>query len=130
MNRVEIHNQENFDIQDNHITKIIDDSLLVFDQRDCFVELNFVSKSKIAELNQTFRQIDHPTDVLSFPQAAMNNGGLKVLGDIVVSLEIVAEKDEKMDDVVKHGLLHLLGYDHEMDESVWQKAADKINCQY
>ncbi|PIS07627.1 rRNA maturation RNase YbeY [Candidatus Berkelbacteria bacterium CG10_big_fil_rev_8_21_14_0_10_43_13] len=130
MNRVEIHNQENFDIQDNHIIEIVDDSLCIFDQIDCFVELNFVSKSKIAELNRTFRQIDKPTDVLSFPQAEVKNGGIKVLGDIVISPEIVAEKDEKMDDVIKHGLLHLLGYDHEIDESVWQKAADKISCQY
>jgi len=130
MNRVEIHNQENFDIQDNHIIEIVDDSLCIFDQIDCFVELNFVSKSKIAELNRTFRQIDKPTDILSFPQAEVKNGGIKVLGDIVISPEIVAEKDEKMDDVIKHGLLHLLGYDHEIDESVWQKAADKISCQY
>jgi len=130
MNRVEIYNQEYFDIQDDHIIKIVDDSLCIFNQTDCFVELNFVSKSKIAELNRDFRQIDSPTDVLSFPQTDLKNSEIKVLGDIVISLEIVAEKDEKMDDVIKHGLLHLLGYDHEIDASAWQKAADKIGCQY
>ena len=120
MNRVEIHNQENFDIQDNHIIEIVDDSLCIFDQIDCFVELNFVSKSKIAELNRTFRQIDKPTDVLSFPYEEMP---MSPLGSIVISSNYVQEKakefgHQQSDELALlfiHGLLHILGYDHEVD---------------
>lgn len=80
----------------------------------------------IQELNRDYRAKDVPTDVLSF---AMNEGedilfceGVPlILGDIVISADKAAEQAEKFGNTLEretvflfiHGLLHLLGYDHE-----------------
>ncbi len=79
--------------------------------------------SKIRELNRKFRNQDKSTDVLSFPQdeEAINENGQLMLGDIVISVE-TAEQQGKQHGLpltkeilllIIHGLLHLLGYDHE-----------------
>ena len=74
----------------------------------------------IRDLNRTYRGKDSPTDVLSFPIDA-TVGGRRILGDVVVSID-TAERQAKVmgttiEDVVDrlliHGVLHLLGYDHE-----------------
>lgn len=79
----------------------------------------FVSDRKSRELNRTFRGIDKPTDVLSFPSG---DGGPD-LGDIAVSIEtakIQARQnglslEREIAQLILHGLLHLGGYDHETD---------------
>ena len=79
----------------------------------------FVSDQKSRELNRTFRGIDKPTDVLSFPSGDSGSD----LGDIAVSIEtaIVQAKqnglllESEIAQLILHGLLHLCGYDHETD---------------
>lgn len=110
------------------ISDLIQEAILAFNlTEDLEVEIMFVSKNEIAKLNKLHRKIDKPTDVLSFPQSSFKVPR-KLLGSIVISDETVAEKSEDMSDVIKHGLLHLLGYDHETDENKWDAAAKKINC--
>lgn len=92
------------------------------------IEIIFVDKKEIQDLNREHRQIDAPTDVLSFPQDQIKESLVNILGSIVICQGKVQEKDEEMVDVIKHGLLHLLGYDHETDEQKWQESANKINC--
>ncbi len=84
------------------------------------VELIFTGNDEIAAINAEFRGIDKPTDVLSFPSDPFPNAPL---GSIVISLDKVAsvarelghsEKDE-LALLFIHGLLHLMGYDHEVD---------------
>lgn len=91
------------------------------------VSVIFVDNAKIHEINREYRQIDRPTDVISF---AMQEGevlGLedeKILGDIFISIEqakIQAENyghslEREMGFLACHGLLHLLGYDHQTKE--------------
>ena len=83
----------------------------------------------IHELNKTYRNIDRPTDVLSF---ALNEGeeegydgpDTKLLGDIVISLDKTQEQAEEYGHsferelayLTVHGMLHILGYDHMTDE--------------
>ena len=77
----------------------------------------FVSDKKIRELNRQFRGIDKATDVLSFPSDGPD------LGDIAVSVDTAAAQakenglklDEEIAQLILHGLLHLSGYDHEID---------------
>ncbi len=86
------------------------------------VELSvlFCDDAFIAGLNQTYRSKEGPTDVLSFGQEVAFTHGLRVLGDIVISLETVARfcggEREAMGAEVRllfcHPLLHLLGYTH------------------
>lgn len=74
----------------------------------------------IAGLNRQYRGKNKPTDVLSFGQDATRPDGVRMLGDIVISLDTVARacggEPARMRDEVRllfcHGLLHLLGHDH------------------
>ena len=78
-----------------------------------------VSDARVRGLNRTYRKKDTPTDVLSFPS---EEGGY--LGDIVIA-EGVAKRQAReaghsiateVRVLALHGLLHLLGYDHEHDD--------------
>lgn len=70
-------------------------------------------------LNRTFRKKNKPTDVLSFPSVSPG-----VAGDIAISLEIAAENAAELGHplatevkiLILHGMLHLAGYDHEVDD--------------
>lgn len=90
------------------------------------------SDAELRRLNRQFRGQDTPTDVLSFPSAA----GDGFLGDLAISADRAAEQaadlGHSLDDEVRilmlHGLLHLLGMDHENDrgrmaraEAAWRR---------
>lgn len=101
------------------------------------VGLIIVDNKRIKALNKKYRGIDETTDVLSFPIDLPNrnqdNENL-MLGDIIISLDKAKKyslKDKKtikkeVDELFKHGLLHLLGYDHKKNKKEWQKAELKI----
>ncbi len=80
------------------------------------ISLAFINKEEIKKLNKKFRNKNKPTDVLSF-----NLGEKDYLGEIVICPEIVKENAKKYGVTIKyettkvfvHGILHLLGYDHE-----------------
>ncbi len=86
------------------------------------VELILTCNEEIRELNQRFRSIDAPTDVLSFPNA--DRGKKAPLGSIVISDDYVRKISQELGHTPQeeftllyiHGLLHLLGYDHESDQ--------------
>lgn len=81
--------------------------------------LSFVSDTRIQELNRIYRQKDSVTDVLSF---AYSHEPGDHLGDIVISFEQAERQAEGGDirleliDLSVHGMLHVLGYDHERPE--------------
>lgn len=76
------------------------------------------------ELNRCYRDVDRPTDVLSFPHGDRLPSGRVLLGEIVVSLEAARRQavdlghDEvrELEELLLHGTLHLLGHDHELDD--------------
>ena len=73
----------------------------------------FVSAAEIARLNEQYRGKEGPTDVLSFPvDEAGDAPGPRELGDIVICVEHTADLRE----AVVHGALHLVGFDHEVDD--------------
>ena len=92
--------------------------------RDCEVSVTFTDNEGIHALNKEYRNIDRPTDVLSFPQISYENGESAegAIGDIVLSLERAAEQAEEFGHSFErecaflcvHSVLHLLGYDHEL----------------
>lgn len=96
----------------------------------------FSNDDSIRELNAGWRGKDKPTNVLSFPAFPISGGGSlpPMLGDIVLAAETVsreAELEQKsienhISHLVIHGLLHLLGYDHETDaEAEEMEAAER-----
>jgi probable rRNA maturation factor len=84
------------------------------------------SDALVAELNGSYRGKPAPTNVLSFPATPMLpvEGEPRFLGDIVLALETMRREaadlnlpvEHHMQHLVVHGILHLLGYDHESDE--------------
>ena len=75
----------------------------------------------IQKLNQEFRKIDKPTDVLAFPSEEVDpDTGRQYLGDIIISIQRAqaqaASGNHSLEDelqlLVVHGVLHLVGYDH------------------
>lgn len=83
-------------------------------------ELSLVSAARIAKLNDEFRGLNEPTDVLSFevPPTFREQG---LLGEIVIALpvaraqarEVGLSLEQELTVLLVHGVLHLLGYDHE-----------------
>lgn len=89
------------------------------------LSLFIIGNRLMRRLNRTYRGIDRTTDVLSFPQFDGKPGksihGVSALGDIVINLDKVKLQAQKNNVsflketrfILIHGLLHLLGYDHE-----------------
>ncbi len=90
------------------------------------ISVVITANDEIAELNKKFRGKDKPTNVLSFPmlEGEFNSITPYLLGDIVISSEKALEEaeqsgisfDERMSQLLVHGILHLVGFDHETGE--------------
>jgi len=95
------------------------------------ISVRFVDNEEIHRLNKQYRDVDSPTDVLSFPLGRVDEDGnalydvnpetgAKVLGDIVISVERAEEQAKEFEHSLQremafltvHSMLHLLGYDH------------------
>lgn len=97
------------------------------------VSITFTDNEKIHALNKQYRNVDRPTDVLSFPlldfegdeEGFMPAELETMLGDIVISLEKAREQSEEYGHSFErevvflcvHSMLHLLGYDHEKSDA-------------
>ncbi len=113
---IDLDNRTNFEV-DLTILEKIKNSLTNKE-----IELIVVNNEEIQELNKNHRGIDKATDVLSFPlEFDMPN---MPLGSIVISINYVEEKAKQYNHSLNdeftllyiHGLLHLLSYDHEIDD--------------
>lgn len=93
---------------------------------ECELSLLFTDDKGIAELNCRFLKREGPTNVLAFPMRVGDPSGPKtpMLGDIVISLDAAIRDAKRIGESVNrtidrlsiHGLLHLLGCDHERSE--------------
>jgi probable rRNA maturation factor len=104
--------------------------------RDKEVSLLLVDNEGMREINRLHLNRYYPTNVIAFPQREGELGNLNpgILGDVVVSVEKAwydAEEnglslEDELDFLVIHGILHLLGYDHEnCGEAEAQRMKDK-----
>lgn len=93
--------------------------VLDFEGKDAVASVNFFDKDEIHKLNKQYRNIDAPTDVLSFESDIDGD-----LGDIFICVDVAEENASKFNTtlenelklLVVHGCLHLCGYDHMNDE--------------
>ena len=84
----------------------------------------------LRRLNRDYRGRDRPTDVLSFPGA----GGEEGLGDVVISVPTALRNarrqghtvQQELDILALHGLLHILGYDHETDDGTMDRLERRL----
>ncbi len=87
------------------------------------VSILFTDDTYISQLNERYRGIDGPTNVLAFPMSEPGSpeDDSGMLGDIVISLDRAFQESEDLGESLEetvyrlliHGLLHLLGFDHE-----------------
>jgi len=79
---------------------------------DGHLSVELVGEARMRELNRDHRGVDEPTDVLSFPiDGAGDVAGPRELGDVA----ICPKRAEDVVEATVHGVLHLCGYDHELD---------------
>lgn len=126
MSKISINGSLPKGLSQDDIILLVTNALVTLKQANAEAEINFISNNLIRKLNKEFRGIDKPTDVLSFPQAMIPKSHF--IGSMEICDEIVKEKNEEISSVIKHGLLHLLHFDHETDAKAWQTAANSINC--
>ncbi len=109
--------------------KVLEEIYQYLTNRD--IELIFTDSKEIQNINKNFRQIDKPTDVLSFPLDFMPN---IPLGSVVINIDFVKNKSLEFNHDIEseikllfiHGLLHLLGYDHENDNGEMRQKEREI----
>jgi probable rRNA maturation factor len=116
---IEINNLTNFTVNKRSFAQVAKKVLSGENREIENISLAFVDKQEIQKLNRKFRKKNKPTDVLSF-----NMDEKDCLGDVVICPDVVKENAEKYNvsvnyetkKVFVHGILHLLGYDHEKTE--------------
>ena len=95
--------------------------LKILNQNRAELSLALVGNREIQELNARFCNKNRPTDVLSFPLGTSLPTGRILLGDVVISVEQAKRQarerrrklEAEIETLLIHGILHLLGYDHE-----------------
>ncbi|MGB9620865.1 MAG: rRNA maturation RNase YbeY [Brevinematia bacterium] len=137
MVKVNIINNYHKKFLKNSLIKQIADYTLKTQNKDN-VEMSIVlcDNKEMKEYNSTYRGKDYPTDVLSFVDGE-RIGRYIYLGDIIISIDKVIEQskefevepEEEFVRLLVHGILHLIGYDHETseeDEKIMMEIQDKI----
>lgn len=111
--------------------------LAVLGQAEAELSLALIGNAEMRKLNARYRGKDYPTDVLSFPLEEKLPSPERLLGDVIISVEKAREqakergrtRDEEMVTLLIHGIVHLLGYDHERsakDARVMKRLENKI----
>lgn len=124
---IEVYNETNSDAYIKDIKSVLKLGLKHMNIKDSYISVVIVDKDKIHEINKTYRNVDKVTDVISF--AFEDNGGItpdgiRILGEIYLCMDKAKEQaieyghsdKREICYLVTHGLLHLLGYDHEKEE--------------
>lgn len=101
---------------------------------DVEVCLRIVDEGEIQSLNRQYRSEDKATNVLAFPNDCIDENGRALLGDVVICKEVVVSESETQRKSVEahfahlliHGLLHLQGHDHSVDDQANKMEAIEI----
>lgn len=137
---VEIFNETNEEIKDlKKVEEVVEYALKKENLEDAIFNIIFVNNEYIRELNKNYRNIDRPTDVITFAledEKEMIVEEVRVLGDIYISIDKAKEQSieynhsltREISFLVVHGFYHLLGYDHitKEEEEIMFKKQDEI----
>ena len=144
MNSIGIYNEtESLKEEIKEIPKLLEFALSYQNITNVDFNIIIVSEKKIHEINKEYRNVDRPTDVISFALEDTKDieyDGYRLLGDIYICDSKVAAQAKEYGHSIKrelsflsiHGLLHLLGYDHikEDEEKIMFSLQEEILDKY
>lgn len=135
--RTQVSNRQRlFRIHGREVAEFCDRLLEGLGVPDRAPSVAFVSRRAIQRLNCGYRGNDYPTDVLSFPCSANLEPERSFLGEIVIAPEVAAAQavrwgttlQDEMRTLLAHGLLHLLGFNHETDGGLMLRKQRRLLC--
>ncbi|ACN99294.1 rRNA maturation RNase YbeY [Sulfurihydrogenibium azorense] len=119
-------NKEVYDkeITKEFVKKAVEQILKNLQLENIEISITLTDNDTIKSINKEWRNKDKPTDVLSFPFGDTIGYKYRVLGDVIISLPYAKKQAQEIgfsykQEIVRlltHGILHLLGYDHETNE--------------
>jgi probable rRNA maturation factor len=101
---------------------------------DRAVSVVFLGAQEMRSINEKYRGKDYATDVLSFAYRGVNMEGMSFLGEIVIAPEVAVkqsarfgiEPERELRKLLVHGVLHLMGFDHESDRGQMTRMQAKL----
>ena len=123
-----ISQNEDYQIEDKLIDKLNDAFTIICDEEklsECSLNLKILNDHEMKNLNNKFRNKDSSTNVLSFTNEDISKKVTGNIGDIAINYEYVQREskeynksfDSHMIHMLIHGIYHILGFDHENDET-------------
>ena len=110
---IEINNLTNFAVDKKFLTGVAKIVLKGENRERENISIAFVSSDEIKKLNQKYRKKNKSTDVLSFGRTLDFKSDI---AEIVICPEVVKKNNEELAKILIHGILHILGYEHEKSE--------------
>lgn len=138
----EIFNETNETIDIKDIETLLNNTVKFLSIEEAIFNVIIIDDEKIHEINREYRNVDRPTDVISFAleDDKTMTSEVRILGDIYVSIDTARRQayeyynteKEELRFLIIHGLLHLLGYDHmnESDEKEMMSLEEEVLCDY
>jgi len=125
-----ISNRQSLPVDEVGLVTLARDTLTAEGRADRVeLSVSFVDETEMADLHVRYLHEEGPTDVLSFPLDEVDDRGVRLLGDVVVAPSVAARNnpDDPASEIrllLVHGILHVLGYDHEGDDeraAMWSR---------
>ena len=117
-----VSNRQDLPIDEASLISLARDTLLAEGHRQVELSLSFVDEDEIVGLHERYMDEPGPTDVLTFPleEDDRTEEGVRLLGDVVIAPSVAAANNPETPAtelrlLVVHGILHILGYDHERE---------------
>lgn len=131
---VEINNLTFTSVDKSFLKKVTKSILKNEGKKDCYLSVALIGVLRMKKLNKKYLKRDYPTDVLVFPEKEsypeINN-----LGEVIICLQTVKRNAKRfnftfkreLSKILVHGILHLLGYDHEKSKKESELMEKKEN---
>lgn len=110
--KILINNRSSFSVEKKLVRKTVKNILKKEGRTSGQVSIVFLNSQEIREINKKYRGKDKPTDVLSFVHDGVGLEGTEIdfMGEVLIS----PDDSKEIIKVLIHGILHLLGYDHQL----------------
>ncbi len=126
---VALSNRQSRPVDESALVDLARRTLIAEGAADVELSVSLVPEDEMAELHETYLGEPGPTDVLAFPQDdEPDTDGPRLLGDVVICPDVAASQaadlQRELGLLLVHGILHLLGYDHDEApdrRSMWER---------